>query len=173
MGPLTSPLHRDRVLAYVKVALDEGAEIVTGGGAPDDPALAGGCYVLPTVVRADPGSRVSQEEVFGPFVSYTTFRTDDEAIALANGTDYGLGGGLWTRDLSRAHRIARAFRSGMVWVNSYKRVNPGSPFGGVGRSGYGREMGFEAMHEYTDAHSVWINVDAQLPPWYPRPGVGS
>jgi acyl-CoA reductase-like NAD-dependent aldehyde dehydrogenase len=170
MGPLTSPMHRDRVLAYVKVALDEGGEIVTGGKEPDDPALARGCYVLPTVVRADPGSRVSQEEVFGPFVTTTTFRTDDEAIALANGTDYGLGGGLWTRDLSRAHRIARAFRSGMVWVNSYKRVNPGSPFGGVGRSGYGREMGFEAMHEYTDAHSVWINVDAQLPVWYPRPG---
>jgi aldehyde dehydrogenase (NAD+) len=108
--------------------------------------------------------------VFGPFVTITTFRTDDEAIALANGTDYGLGGGLWTRDLSRAHRLARAFRAGMVWVNAYKRVNPGSPFGGVGRSGYGREMGFEAMHEYTDAHSVWINVDAQLPPWYRRPG---
>jgi aldehyde dehydrogenase (NAD+) len=170
MGPLTSPMHRDRVLAYVKVALDERAEIVTGGKAPDDPALARGCYVLPTVVRADPRSRVSQEEVFGPFVTATTFRTDDEAITLANGTDYGLGGGLWTRDLSRAHRIARAFRSGMVWVNAYKRVNPGSPFGGVGRSGYGREMGFEAMHEYTDAHSVWINVDAQLPAWYPRPG---
>jgi len=168
MGPLTSPMHRDRVLAYVKLALDEGAELVTGGKEPDDPALTRGCYVLPTVVRADPSSRVSQEEVFGPFVTVTTFRSDDEAVALANGTDYGLGGGLWTRDLSRAHRIARAFRAGMVWVNAYKRVNPGSPFGGVGRSGYGRDMGFEAMHEYTDAHSVWINVDAQLPPWYRR-----
>jgi acyl-CoA reductase-like NAD-dependent aldehyde dehydrogenase len=170
MGPLTSPMHRDRVLAYVKVALDEGAEIITGGTEPDDPDLARGCYVLPTVVRADPDSRVSREEVFGPFVTVTAFRNDDEAVALANGTDYGLGGGLWTRDLSRAHRLARAFRAGMVWVNSYKRVNPGSPFGGVGRSGYGREMGFEAMHEYTDAHSVWVNVDARLPPWYPRPG---
>jgi acyl-CoA reductase-like NAD-dependent aldehyde dehydrogenase len=168
MGPLTSPMHRDRVLGYVKVALDEGAEIVIGGRQPADPALARGCYVEPTVVRADPASRVSREEVFGPFVTVTTFRTDEEAIALANGTDYGLGGGLWTRDLSRAHRVARAFRSGMVWINSYKRVNPGSPFGGVGRSGYGREMGFEAMHEYTEARSVWVNVDAQLPPWYPR-----
>jgi acyl-CoA reductase-like NAD-dependent aldehyde dehydrogenase len=168
MGPLTSPLHRDRVLGYVKVALDEGGEILTGGREPDDPGLAQGCYVQPTVVRADPGSRVSREEVFGPFVTVTRFRSDDEAIALANGTDYGLGGGLWTRDLSRAHRVAHAVRSGMVWVNSYKRVNPGSPFGGVGRSGYGREMGFEAMHEYTDAHSVWINVDARLPAWYSR-----
>ena len=169
MGPLTSPAHRDRVLSYVKVAVDEGAEILTGGRAPDDPALAQGCYVEPTVVRADPSDRVNQEEVFGPFVTVTTFRDDAEAIALANSTDYGLGAGLWTRDLARAHRVARAFRAGMVWVNSYKRVDPGSPFGGVGRSGYGREMGFEAMHEYTEAKSVWVNVDAELPAWYPRP----
>jgi acyl-CoA reductase-like NAD-dependent aldehyde dehydrogenase len=168
MGPLTSALHRDRVLGYVKVALDEGAELITGGRAPGDPALAAGCYVEPTVMRADPGDRVCREEVFGPFVTVTTFRSDDEAVGLANGTDYGLGAGLWTRDLSRAHRMARAFRSGMVWVNSYKRVGPGSPFGGVGQSGYGREMGFEAMHGYTEPKSVWINVDARLPAWYPR-----
>ena len=168
MGPLTSPMHRDRVLSYVKVARDEGAEILTGGRTPDAPELAAGCYVEPTVVRADPAARVSREEVFGPFVTVTTFRTDDEAVALANATEYGLGAGLWTRDLSRAHRMARAFRSGMVWINSYKRVNPGSPFGGVGQSGYGREMGFEAMHEYTEAKSVWVNVDARLPVWYPR-----
>ena len=170
MGPLTSPLHRDRVLSYVKVAVDEGAEILCGGRAPDDPSLANGCYVEPTVVRADPASRVCREEVFGPFVAVTTFADDDEAVALANATDYGLGAGLWTHDLARAHRMARAFRAGMVWVNSYKRVGPGSPFGGVGRSGYGREMGFEAMHEYTESKSVWVNVDAQLPVWYPRPG---
>jgi aldehyde dehydrogenase (NAD+)/betaine-aldehyde dehydrogenase len=168
MGPLTSPMHRDRVLSYVKVALDEGAEILAGGKAPDDPALGKGCYIEPTVVRARPTDRVCQEEVFGPFVTVTTFASDDEALAIANGTDYGLGGGLWTTSLHRAHRMAAEMRSGMVWVNSYKRANPGSPFGGTGLSGYGREMGFEAMHEYTEAKSVWINVDAQLPPWYPR-----
>jgi acyl-CoA reductase-like NAD-dependent aldehyde dehydrogenase len=161
-------MHRDRVLSYVKVALDEGAEILTGGGTPDDPRLARGCYVEPTVVRADPASRVAQEEVFGPFVTVTTFRSDAEAVALANATEYGLGAGLWTRDLSRAHRMARAFRAGMVWINSYKRVSPGSPFGGTGRSGYGREMGFEAVHEATAAKSVWVNVDAELPPFYRR-----
>jgi aldehyde dehydrogenase (NAD+) len=169
MGPLTSPMHRDRVLAYVKVALDEGGEILTGGHPLNDPGLAAGCYVQPTVVRAEPGARVCQEEVFGPFVTVTTFTSDDEALQIANDTDYGLGAGLWTADLSRAHRLAGAFRSGMVWVNSYKRVNPGSPFGGVGRSGYGREMGFESMHEYTEAKSVWVNVDAPSIPWYPRP----
>ncbi|HEY5664339.1 MAG TPA: aldehyde dehydrogenase family protein [Ilumatobacter sp.] len=168
MGPLTSPAHRDRVLAYVKVAVDEGAEILTGGTAPDDPALAAGCYVLPTVVRADPSHRVCHEEVFGPFVTVSTFSDEEEVIDVINGTDYGLGGGLWTNDLRRAHRVAAAFRTGMVWVNCYKRVSPGSPFGGVGRSGYGREMGFEAMHEYTEAKAVWINVGADIPPWYPR-----
>jgi len=168
MGPLTSTQHRDRVLSYVKLAREEGAEVLLGGKAPERDELAKGCYVEPTVVRASPGSRVSQEEVFGPFVTVTTFRDDDEVIAIANGTQYGLGGGLWTSNLSRAHRAAAAMRSGMVWINCYKRVNPGSPFGGVGMSGYGREMGFEAMHDYTEAKSVWVNVDAQIPPYYPR-----
>jgi aldehyde dehydrogenase (NAD+) len=168
MGPLTSPEHRERVLGYVKVAVDEGAEVLTGGRAPDDPALARGCYVEPTVVRARPELRVNREEVFGPFVTVATFDGDDEAVAMANATAYGLGGGLWTRDLRRAHRVADAIRSGMVWVNSYKRVHPGSPFGGVGESGYGREMGFEAMHGYTDPKSVWVNVDATVPPFYRR-----
>ncbi len=168
MGPLTSPEHRDRVLGYVKVAVDEGGEVLCGGHPPEDPALARGCYVEPTVVRADQRSRVNREEVFGPFVTVSTFSGEEEALRLANAVDYGLGGGLWTRDLARAHRVAGAIRSGMVWVNSYKRVGPGSPFGGVGDSGYGREMGFEAMHGYTDPKSVWVNVDADLPVWYPR-----
>jgi len=169
MGPLTSPEHRDRVMSYVKIALDEGGEVLTGGKAPDDPALQAGCYVEPTVVRAGLEDRVCREEVFGPFVTVTTFRDEAEALEIANATEYGLGGGLWTRDLQRAHRVAQAMESGMVWVNSYKRVNPGSPFGGIRNSGYGREMGFEAMQEYTETRSVWVNVDADLPPWYPRP----
>jgi aldehyde dehydrogenase (NAD+) len=168
MGPLTSPQHRDRVISYVKIALDQGGEVLTGGQAPDDPALARGNYVLPTVVKAEPNSAVAREEVFGPFVTVIPFRTDEEVIEFANGVEYGLGGGLWTTDLSRAHRVARALHTGMVWINSYKRVSPGSPFGGVGNSGYGREMGFEAMHEYTDTKSVWVNVDAEVPGWYPR-----
>ena len=169
MGPLTSAGHRDRVLSYVQLARDEGGEVLTGGSAPDDPALGRGYYLRPTVVRADPSSRVCREEVFGPFVTVTTFRSDEEAIAVANDVDYGLGGGLWTQDLSRAHSVASRIRAGMVWINSYKRINPGSPFGGTGLSGYGREMGFEAMREYTEPKSVWVNVDAAIPPFYPRP----
>jgi len=168
MGPLTSRVHRDRVLAYVDVAKREDGEVLTGGKAPDREDLAAGCYVEPTIVRAKPSDRVSREEVFGPFVTVTTFANDDEALAIANSTEYGLGSGLWTRDLARAHRTAREIRAGMVWINSYKRVNPGSPFGGVGQSGYGREMGFEAMHDYTDAKSVWVNVDAKISPHFAR-----
>ena len=169
MGPLTSAMHRDRVLDFVKVAVDEGGEILTGGKSPDDPALRNGCYVLPTIVRVrNNESRVCHEEVFGPFVTVTTFKTEQEALEIANSTEYGLGGGLWTNDLSRAHRVASQIRSGMVWINSYKRVSPNSPFGGTGKSGYGREMGFEAIREYTEAKSIWVNVDAKLPPWYPR-----
>jgi aldehyde dehydrogenase (NAD+) len=168
MGPLTSRQHQERVLMYCQIAHQQGGEILTGGAPPQDFALSRGCYLQPTVVRAQPRDRVCQEEVFGPFVSVTTFKDEAEAIAIANGTEYGLGGGLWTQNLQRAHRVAAAMRSGMVWINSYKRVNPGSPFGGIGQSGYGREMGFEAMHDYTDAKSVWVNVDAQIPPWYPR-----
>ena len=169
MGPLTSAGHRDRVLSYIEIARTEGGEVLSGGTIPDDPALADGYYIRPTVVRAEPFARVCREEVFGPFVTVTTFRTDAEALAIANGVDYGLGGGLWTRDLGRAHRMAAAIRAGMVWINTYKRVNPGSPFGGTGLSGYGREMGFEAIREYTEPKSVWVNVDAAIPPYYRRP----
>ncbi len=119
MGPLTSAEHRERVLAYVKIARDERADVLTGGGPPEDrPELEGGFYVAPTVVRADPTSRVCQEEVFGPFVSVATFPAggDDEVLRIANATEYGLGGGLWTRDLSRAHRVAASCVPG--WCGS-------------------------------------------------------
>jgi betaine-aldehyde dehydrogenase len=169
MGPLTSREHQQRVLSYVQVAREQGGELLSGGRAPAAPELAQGCYVEPTIVRArTPRDRIAQEEVFGPFVTVLTFRDEAEALAIANGTDYGLGSGLWTANLQRAHRFARELHAGMVWINSYKRVNPGSPFGGVGLSGYGREMGFDAMREYTQVKSVWVNVDAQVPPHYPR-----
>jgi aldehyde dehydrogenase (NAD+) len=168
MGPLTSRLHQERVLHYCEIARREGGELLIGGKAPSDPALARGCFVEPTLVRAAPHHTVCRDEVFGPFATVTTFTDEDEAIRIANDTRYGLGAGLWTRDVKRAHRVAKAIRSGMVWVNCYKRVHPGSPFGGVGESGYGREMGFEVMREYTQPKSVWINVDARIPPFYPR-----
>ena len=168
MGPLTSAMHRYRVLSYVEVAKAEGGVVLAGGESPGGD-LANGCYVKPTIVRVNNyKDRVAQEEVFGPFVTVLTFKTDAEALEIANGTEYGLGSGLWTSNLQRAHLFAREIRSGMVWINSYKRVNPGSPFGGTGQSGYGREMGFDAMREYTQVKSVWVNIDAQIKPHYPR-----
>ncbi|MCE2870683.1 MAG: aldehyde dehydrogenase family protein [Oxalobacteraceae bacterium] len=153
MGPLTSQMHRDRVLSYVDIARQEGGEVLSGGKAPGG-ELSTGCYVEPTIVRAKSSSdRIAQEEVFGPFVTVLTFKTDEEALAIANSTEYGLGAGLWTRNLQRAHLMAREIKSGMVWINCYKRVNPGSPFGG----------------EYTQSKSVWVNIDAQIVPHYPRP----
>jgi acyl-CoA reductase-like NAD-dependent aldehyde dehydrogenase len=168
MGPLTSAQHRERVLGYVAVAREQGGEVLLGGKAVERADLAQGFYVEPTVVRAKPSDRVCQEEVFGPFVTVTVFHDDAEALAAANGTEYGLGGGLWTKDVRRAHRFAREMKSGMVWINCYKRVHPGSPFGGTGSSGYGRDMGFEAMRDYTQPKSVWVNVDAQIPAFYKR-----
>ncbi|MDO8359515.1 MAG: aldehyde dehydrogenase family protein [Devosia sp.] len=168
MGPLTSRQHQERVLQFVQVARDAGSDVLTGGKAPDRDDLAKGYFVEPTVVTAKIGDRVSQEEVFGPFVTVTRFKDDDEALALANGVTYGLGSGLWTNNLTRAHKLAREIHAGMVWVNCYKVVHPGSPFGGVGESGYGREMGFEVMREYTQPKSVWINVDAKVAPHFER-----
>jgi aldehyde dehydrogenase (NAD+) len=165
MGPLTSRVHQQRVLDFAEVAKEQGGTILCGGKRPDD---LGGCFVEPTVVRAEPHHRVAQEEVFGPFATVLTFRTDEEALEIANGTAYGLGAGLWTQDITRAHRFAKQIHAGMVWINCYKRVHPASPFGGVGQSGYGREMGFEAMREYTQPKSVWVNVDAAIPPFYRR-----
>jgi aldehyde dehydrogenase (NAD+) len=168
MGPLTSKLHQDRVLSYCAVAREQGSTILTGGKVPDQPECARGFFVEPTIVTAKPQDRVAQEEVFGPFVSVTRFSDEAEALSIANGTAYGLGSGLWTNDVKRAHRVADRLHAGMVWINCYKRVHPASPFGGVGESGYGREMGFEVMREYTQAKSVWVNVDADIPPFYRR-----
>lgn len=168
MGPLTSKQHQERVLYFANVAREEGGEILLGGKAPEAAPLDKGFFVEPTIVTAKIGDRVSQEEVFGPFVSVTTFSDDDEALALANGVTYGLGSGLWTNNLKRAHYFAREIHAGMVWVNCYKVVHPASPFGGVGESGYGREMGFEVMREYTQPKAVWVNVDAPIAPHFQR-----
>ncbi len=164
MGPLTSRDHQEKVLKYVDVARSEGGEVLFGGRTPGTPETARGYYVLPTLVRADdPHMRICQEEVFGPFITITPFTEERAAIEMANDVPYGLGAGLWTRDLGRAHRLASELKAGMVWINSYKLVDPASPFGGYKMSGIGREMGFETMREYTQIKSVWVGYDFK--PW--------
>ncbi len=150
------------------MAQEQGGEILLGGKAPAAPELQAGCFVQPTVVRAKLGDRVCQEEVFGPFVTVSTFKDDAEVLAMANNTVYGLGGGLWTSNLQRAHVMARAMEAGMVWVNCYKRFHPGSPFGASRIQATAARWGHFAMHEYTEPKSVWINYDAKLPVFYPR-----
>ena len=151
-----------------KIAHQQGSKVLLGGKTPEGEEFEKGFYVEPTVVSAEPQDRVCHEEVFGPFATVSTFATEEEVLEMANSTAYGLGGGLWTRDLNRAHRMARGIEAGMVWINCYKRFHPGSPFGGVKDSGYGREMGFFAMDEVTEPKSTWVNVDAELPPFYRR-----
>lgn len=166
MGPLTSELHQQKVLAYCDLMRAQGNSIITGACAPDQKELANGYYVKPTIVMADRHDRVFHEEVFGPFVSITTFATDDEAIELANATQYGLGGGLWTQNFERAHKVADKIDAGMIWVNTYKRVYPGSPFGGMGASGYGRDLGIESMHGYTEPKAMVFNYGAGVHDFY-------
>lgn len=166
MGPLTSAMHRQKVLSYCDLVQSNGQKIFAGGGAPDQPELANGYYVKPTIVQADKNDRVFQEEVFGPFVTVTTFSSDEEAIELANGTDYALGGGLWTQSFERAHQMADQMEAGMIWINTYKRVYPGSPFGGMKASGYGRDLGIESLHGYTEPKAMVFNYGAGVHDFY-------
>jgi len=159
LGPLISAKQRDRVAALVRTGTGE-ADLVTGGGAPDDPELGGGFFFRPTLFdHVPPEAVIAQEEIFGPVLAVTPFRTDDEAVALANGTDYGLVAALWTGDVGRAHRLAGDIQAGQVFVNTYGAGGGIElPFGGRKRSGHGREKGFEGLLGYTTTKTVVIGL---------------
>lgn len=151
IGPLTARRHLENVEQYL--ALGEG-RIVTGGHRIE---RDGGCYFAPTLVADVPNdARVVQEEVFGPVLTVQPFDTEDEAVALANGTRYGLAAGLHTRDVARAYRVAHRLRSGIIWINSWAVLDPALPFGGYKQSGYGRENGPEALDSYLQTKSVFV-----------------
>jgi acyl-CoA reductase-like NAD-dependent aldehyde dehydrogenase len=159
MGPLISAEHRDKVLGYVEIGVSEGAEVVTGGRAPQGESYAGGYFVEPTViVNARPDSRIMHEEIFGPVVSVVPFDTEEEVLVLANNTRFGLGAGVWTRDVSRAHRMAAAIESGQVWVNCYQAADSALPFGGTKESGWGRETCRESLEEYLETKTVVVSL---------------
>jgi acyl-CoA reductase-like NAD-dependent aldehyde dehydrogenase len=160
MGSLISPQHRDRVLGYVDAGVSEGGELLTGGGAPDDPALSGGAYVVPTVFTGvEPSHRLAQEEVYGPVLSIMEFADDAEAIALANDTEFGLTASVWTRDIDRALRAADAIEAGYVWVNDVETRYTGVPFGGWKQSGVGSEQSLlDDLEQSTRVKAVNIAV---------------
>jgi acyl-CoA reductase-like NAD-dependent aldehyde dehydrogenase len=173
MGPLITPAAAARVAAFVRDAVDEGATIVQGGAVPEGLAagLSAAGFYLPTVLWSESATiRAACEEVFGPVTTVIPFDTEEEAVAIANGLAFGLGAGVWTRDVNRAHRVADAVKAGIVYVNDYHRIDPASPWGGFGLSGYGRENGFEAVQMFTEVKSVWVGLEDRTVDWYASDG---
>ena len=158
MGPVVSPAQQDRVNHYIRAGKEDGARVLAGG-TPSELAAGGGFFVTPTIftdVKND--MRVAQEEVFGPVLSIIAFEDEAEALAIANDTIYGLAAGVWTRDMSRGHRMAQRLHAGTVWVNCYNMYDLSSPFGGYKISGIGKELGRHALDLYTQHKSVWIGL---------------
>jgi len=158
IGALVSAEQRDRVLGYIDAGREDGAKLVAGGNRAEVDGK--GYFVEATVFdEVDPGMRIAQEEIFGPVLATLAFDDVDDAIAVANHTIYGLAAGVWTRDIGKAHRVARDVQAGTVWVNTYNRYDPASPFGGFKQSGFGRDLGEIALQEYTQTKSVWVALD--------------
>jgi aldehyde dehydrogenase (NAD+) len=163
MGPAATAPQRDRIARAVEQAVAAGATVAAGGRIPDEPELGRGLFYAPTVLTGvEAGSEIAQSEVFGPVLAVIAFDDEADAVRIANATPYALAAGLWTRDVKRAHRMARALDAGTVWINTYRAVSPLSPFGGSGLSGYGRENGMEAITAFTKTKSVWIELSEDV-----------
>ena len=159
IGPLVSEQQLERVTGYLSLGKQEGARAVVGGERLTEGPLAKGYFVPPTVFTdVRDNMRIAQEEIFGPVISAIPFKDMDELVQRANATMFGLGSGVWTRDVSKAHRLAAAIRAGSVWVNCYQAMDPAVPFGGYKMSGYGRESGLQQMEEYLNVKAVWIKT---------------
>jgi aldehyde dehydrogenase (NAD+) len=159
MGPLISEAHRERVLSYIDLGQKEGATLLLGGKRPNHPACQSGYFVEPTLLAGmSNATRVAREEIFGPVLTIFRFRTEDEAIQLANDSPYGLVAGVWTSNLNRAHTLAARLQAGQVYVNDFFSGSVASPFGGYKQSGFGRERGVEALHHYTQVKSVCVRL---------------
>jgi aldehyde dehydrogenase (NAD+) len=158
LGPLVSGRQLDRVMEYVESGRQAGARAVSGGHRLTDGDLANGYFLAPTIfddVRDD--MRIAREEIFGPVVVALPFDDEAEAVRRANDSDFGLGAGIWSQDVSRVQRMANAVKAGSVWVNGYQAMDPAVPFGGYKLSGYGSESGIQQLDAYLNVKSVWVN----------------
>ncbi|MEK7438756.1 MAG: aldehyde dehydrogenase, partial [Pseudomonadota bacterium] len=161
VGPVTTRPQYEKVLDYIDIAKQEGAKLLLGGGPATRPECGKGWFVEPTVFAGvNNKMRIAQEEVFGPVLSIIKFKDEAEALAIANDVRFGLGSGVWTSDIGRAIRMSERIQAGTVWVNTYRAVSYLSPFGGYKDSGLGRENGMDAVREYLQTKSVWINTGA-------------
>jgi len=159
MGSQISGRQLDRILDYVASGKSEGARLLCGGERDTEGEKAKGFFVQPTVfTEVRPEMKIAREEIFGPVTGVLRFREPEEAIRIANGTVYGLAAAVWTSDLRLAHRMAAELKAGTVWVNSYNALDSASPFGGYRQSGFGRDLGEEAIDQYTHVKSVWVRM---------------
>jgi acyl-CoA reductase-like NAD-dependent aldehyde dehydrogenase len=161
VGPITTRPQYDKVLSYIDIGRNEGAQLRLGGGPATRPECGKGWFVEPTIFTGvNNQMRFAQEEIFGPVLSILRFKDEDEAVAIANDVRFGLGAGVWTRDIGRAIRMSEKIQAGTVWVNTYRAVSYMSPFGGYKDSGMARENGAQAIYEYLQMKSIWINTGA-------------
>lgn len=168
LGPLISARQRDKVQALIQTGVDEGAQLAAGGGVPELPeALRDGYFLEPTVIAdATMANTVAMEEIFGPVAVVIPFDDEDEAVRMANDNRYGLGAGVWTTDVGRAHRVASAIVAGMVWVNDHHRLEPSLPWGGVKESGLGKDAGSESFDDFSWIKTVVVRTAADHVDWY-------
>jgi acyl-CoA reductase-like NAD-dependent aldehyde dehydrogenase len=168
MGPQVSKEQLNRIKSYIDIGKAEGATVLSGGESPQlEGSFRNGYFFQPTIfTEVQNRMRVAQEEIFGPVVSVITFKDEDDLIRQANETIYGLSAGIWTRDITRAHRFAKEIRAGVVWINTFNMFNAASPFGGYKQSGYGREMGRHALELYTQVKSVWVDLSGKPIGWF-------
>ncbi|HEY1700165.1 MAG TPA: aldehyde dehydrogenase [Trebonia sp.] len=170
MGTIASRAQFDKVMHYIGVAQADGARLVAGGGPASVPSLPSGLFLQPTVF-ADVSNEmiIAQEEVFGPIAALVPFDGEDDAVRIANDTQFGLAAGVWTANIQRAHRVAARLRAGTVWINNYRKTGYSTPFGGYKQSGLGRENGPDALREYTEEKSVWVDMGQGVKdPFNPR-----
>jgi acyl-CoA reductase-like NAD-dependent aldehyde dehydrogenase len=156
-GPVINQRQFKRIMGYIEGAKKEGAKLLFGGARASGGALDKGYYIQPTIFEAGSDHTVWREEVFGPVLAVTVFKTEEEAIRLANRSEYGLAGAVWSKDAARARRVAMALETGTVWINEYHLLNPGMPFGGYKESGISREMGTEGLLAYLEVKHLWVS----------------